>query len=108
MGRTVEVQILGKNFTFNLPEDVRPEDFMEVIAMVQGQLARIRGIAVDLDFFKLALLAAVNLAEECHRLRKENHLMRNVLTGIDQAVTPVVDEQNGRSHPDKPIAFSVD
>jgi cell division protein ZapA (FtsZ GTPase activity inhibitor) len=81
--KLIEVQILGKNFNFNVPENIRTEDFMEIIDFVENKFNRIRKESGDLDSFRLGLLASINITEEFFSLKKENEKLRAVLTRID-------------------------
>ena len=68
----IEVQVFGKSVHFNVPENIKPGDFMEIIDFVENKFRRIKREAGDLDSFKLGLLAAVNIAEGYFSLKKEN------------------------------------
>lgn len=89
----IEVQIMGKNFNFNVPENIKPEYFLEIIDYVESKFAKIRKESGDLDSFRLGLLAAVNITEEFFHLKKENEKFRAVLDKIDNMIPPV-DQEN--------------
>jgi cell division protein ZapA (FtsZ GTPase activity inhibitor) len=90
--KEIEVQILGKHFNFNIPENIKTEDFLEIIDFVEKKYRYIRREAGDLDSFKFGLLAAINIAEEYFSLRKENTKLKTMLTKIDQLLPPVDNE----------------
>ncbi len=106
MSKTIEVQLLGKSFNFNLPEDLKPEEFLEIINYVQNKLHLIRSGTVDLDFYKLALLTSVNIAEELFTLKKEYRNIHSILDKIDSAVTPVITDSSEADDEKFPINFS--
>jgi cell division protein ZapA (FtsZ GTPase activity inhibitor) len=85
----IEVQILGKNFNFNVPKNIRTEDFMEIIDYVENKFSHIRKEAGDLDAFRLGLLAAINITEEFYAIKQENEKLRAVLSNIDSMLPPV-------------------
>ncbi|MGD2088578.1 MAG: cell division protein ZapA [Candidatus Aminicenantes bacterium] len=90
--KEIEVQILGKHFNFNVPENIKPEDFLEIVDFVEKKFRQIRREAGDLDSFKFGLLAAINIAEEYLSLKKENQQLKDLLTRIDQLLPPMNSE----------------
>ena len=90
--KEIEVQILGKHFNFNVPENIKTEDFLEIVDFVEKTFRKIRREAGDLDSFKYGLLAAINIAEEHFSLKKENQQLKDILTRIDQLLPPVDSE----------------
>ena len=89
----IEVQILGKNFNFNVPENIKKESFLEIIDFIEAKFSKIRQESGDLDSFRLGLLAAINITEEFFYLKKENEKFRAVLNKIDNMIPPV-DQEN--------------
>jgi cell division protein ZapA (FtsZ GTPase activity inhibitor) len=94
--KEIEVQFLGKNFSFNVPKDISTEDFLEIIDFVESRFGKIRKETGDLDSFRLGLLAAINITEEFFYLKKENDKLRAVLANIDSMLPPV-DQENPSS-----------
>ena len=90
--KEIEVQILGKHFNFNVPENIKTEDFLEIIDFVEKKFRQIRRESGDLDSFKYGLLAAINIAEEYFSLKKENQQLKDMLTRIDQLLPPLDSE----------------
>ncbi len=63
------VNILGESFTIR---GEASEDYIaEVARMVDGTMREIRGQQQNLDRFKLAVLAAINIADELMRRKQE-------------------------------------
>lgn len=87
--KEIQVQVLGKHFNFSIPENIRTDDFLEIVDYVENKFKRIKNEAVDLDSFKLGLLASINITEEFFALKKEYEKLRVVLNRIDQMVSPV-------------------
>ena len=88
MTREIEVQILGKNFDFNIPGSIEPNDFMEIVDYVETKLKKIRKETQDLDSYKLGLLAAINITEEFFYLKREYEKFKTALDRIDRMVSP--------------------
>jgi cell division protein ZapA (FtsZ GTPase activity inhibitor) len=98
--KEIEVQILGKNFNFNVPENINSENFLEIVDFVENKYIKIKSEVGDLDSFKLGLLVAINIVEEFFSIKKENEKLRSVFSNIDQMISPI--DQDDRM----PILFS--
>ncbi len=83
------VQILGKNFSFNVPDSINSQEFQEIVDYVENKINRIRKEAGDMDGFRLGLLASINIAEEFFALKKENEKLRAVFEKIDSLLPPL-------------------
>ncbi len=92
MSKVVEVQIIGKNFSFKLPNDIKSKEFYEIINYVENKMSKIKRESINLDFFKIALLTSVNIAEEFFSLKRENENLRVILNKIDKIITPLEEE----------------
>jgi cell division protein ZapA (FtsZ GTPase activity inhibitor) len=86
--KQIEVQLLGKNFNFNIPANLDAEYFMEIVDFVENKVRKIKREAGDLDSFRLGLLVAINITEEFFFLKQENEKLRAVLANIDQMISP--------------------
>jgi cell division protein ZapA (FtsZ GTPase activity inhibitor) len=106
MGREVEFQILGKKFIFNLPQDIKPDEFGEIAAFVENKMNRIKTELADLDSFKMGLLTSLNIAEELFSLKKENQSLKNMLDKIDTIISPLDEELTTKDRKKVPIQFS--
>ncbi|MGE5343655.1 MAG: cell division protein ZapA [Candidatus Omnitrophota bacterium] len=91
--KEIEVQILGKNFNFNVPEAIGPGQFLEIVDFVENKYSKIKHEAEDLDSFKLGLLVSINIAEEFFSIKKENEKLRTVLSHIDRMISPVEQDE---------------
>lgn len=108
--KEIEVQILGKHFNFNVPENMKEEEFMEIVDFVEKKFRQIRRDSGDLDSFRFGLLTAVNIAEEYFSLKKENQQLKDMLTRIDQLLPPVANEMemNRGEKNQVPILFQLE
>ena len=88
MTKEIEVQVLGRNFNFNIPGSIQADDFMEIVDYVETKLKKIRKETEDLDSFKLGLLAAINITEEFFSLKREYENFKTALDRIDRMVSP--------------------
>ncbi|HDP95650.1 MAG TPA: cell division protein ZapA [Candidatus Aminicenantes bacterium] len=100
MVRTIDVKILGRNFRFDLPTEIHPRTFMEIIAYVEDKIRAVRGRSIDMDSFRLGLLTSINIAAELFSLRRENDDLRAVLRRIDKVIATLdnMDADCGRAH----------
>ena len=85
--KEIEVQILGKDFIFNIPKSIRSEEFLEIVNFVESKLKKIKGETADLDSFRLGLLTSINIAEEYFSLKKENEKLKTFLDKIDKMIS---------------------
>ncbi|MCP4146499.1 MAG: cell division protein ZapA [bacterium] len=91
--KEIEVQVLNKNFNFNIPDSIKTEDFLEIIDYVDRKYKSIKTETTDINSFKLGLLVAINITEEFYSMMKENEKYKLALKRIDKIVAPI-DEGN--------------
>ncbi len=89
IAKEIEVQLLGKHFNFNIPDNIKTEDFLEVVDYVESKFKKIKSDTQDLDSFKLGLLVSINIAEEFFSLKKEHEKLKVVLNRIDNMLSHV-------------------
>ena len=113
--KEIEVQILGKHFNFNVPDNINTDDFMGIVDFVEHKFRRIKREAGDLDSFKLGLLAAVNIAEGYFSLKKENEQLKALLNKIDHLLSPLdkdlhsaINREEEEKENRVPILFNLD
>jgi cell division protein ZapA (FtsZ GTPase activity inhibitor) len=87
--KEIEVRIMGKHFNFNIPDNIKTEDFLEIVDYIETKFKKIKSEALDLDSFKLGLLVSINIAEEFFSLKKEHEKLKVVLNRIDKMLSPV-------------------
>jgi len=90
--REIDIQILGKSFTFVLSEDVSPDEFLQIVDYVEAKITKIKSRMNELDSFKLGLLSAINIAQELHALKRENEKLRQILQNIDGLLSPETED----------------
>lgn len=107
--KQIEVQILGKNFNFNVPDNIATQDFIDIVEYVEQKFSRIRKQAGDLDAFRLGLLVAINITEESFYIKKENENFRAVLSNIDSMLPSIddVDGPNDKNNVDQAAQLSI-
>lgn len=88
MGKEVEVTVTGKRFVFQLADDVKPEEFLQVVEYVENKINRIKGRMNELDAQKLGLLTSINIAQDLFSLKKENEKLAQILGRIDTLLSP--------------------
>lgn len=88
MGKEVEVTVTGKRFVFQLADDVRPEEFLQVVEYVENKINRIKSRMNELDAQKLGLLTSINIAQDLFTLKKENEKLAQILGRIDTLLSP--------------------
>jgi cell division protein ZapA (FtsZ GTPase activity inhibitor) len=92
MSKSIEVQVLGRHFVFDIPDDIKPEEFLKIIQYVESKIKKIKTDTIDLDSFKLGLLTSINIANELFSLKKENEDLKSILNKIDQIISPLEEE----------------
>jgi len=93
MTKEIDVKLLGKSFSFSIPDNIDTKDFLEVIKFVERKMIRIKNEMEDIDSFKLGLLTSINVAEEYFSLKKENEKLKVILNKIDKKLSPF-DKEN--------------
>lgn len=67
--KTVEVQILGQNYSIKVDED---EAYIKALAQyVDGKLREIYNTTPTMNHLKVAIMASLNIADELFKLRME-------------------------------------
>lgn len=87
--KLIEVQVLGKHFNFNVPDNIKTEDFLEIIDFVENRYSRVKKEVGEMDMFRLGLLTSINITEEFFSIKKENERLRAVLNKIDRMIPPI-------------------
>jgi cell division protein ZapA (FtsZ GTPase activity inhibitor) len=82
----VDVSLLGKTFSFTLPDSLDKQRFYDIVDYTENKLKNIRAEMDKLDHFKTALLAALNISEELFALRDENQKLKALLSRIDKTL----------------------
>ena len=87
MKKEIEVSILGKTLKFRLADNIREEDFYEIVNYVENKVNKIKNEINNLDFFKIGLLTSINITEELLNLKRENKQLKLLLDRINKMVS---------------------
>ena len=71
-----------------LADDVRPEEFLQVVEYVENKINKIKSRMNELDAQKLGLLTSINIAQDLFSLKKENEKLAQILGRIDTLLSP--------------------
>lgn len=82
----VDVNLLGKSFSFTLPKNLDKQRFLDIVEYTENKIKTIRSEMDKLDHFKSALLAALNIGEELFALKDENQKLKALLSRIDKTL----------------------
>jgi cell division protein ZapA len=84
----VQVEIFGQSYAVKAGED--PSYVEKLAAFVDEQMKDVSRASGAVDSVRVAVLAALNLADECWRLRRE---LERARAAKGPAATPVADER---------------
>jgi cell division protein ZapA len=77
--KLVHVEIFGQTYAVKAGDD--PAYVEKLAAFVDGEMKDVSRASGAVDSLRVAVLAALNLADECHRLRREADLARSASRG---------------------------
>ena len=92
MGRPHEVVLLGKKFKLKSTHD--DEYLAELAAYVTAQIGEVQRRGGTVSTLDAALLAALNIADEYHRLKREAEERLAAIGEKTQALLTALDEDN--------------
>ena len=95
MTKTIDVKVLGRSFRFDIPEDIDPDTFMEIIVYVEDKIRSVRGRSIDMDSFRLGLLTSINIAADLFAMRRENEDLRVIMRRIDDVISSLDQPESG-------------
>lgn len=87
MRKEIEISVLGKTLKFRLADNIREEEFYEIVNYVEEKINKIKNEINDLDSFKIGLLTSINITEELLQLKRENRHLKLLLDRIDKMVS---------------------
>ncbi|HEX9189238.1 MAG TPA: cell division protein ZapA [Vicinamibacteria bacterium] len=73
--KLVHVEIFGQTYAVKAGDD--PAYVEKLAAFVDGEMKDVSRASGAVDSLRVAVLAALNLADECHRLRREADAARS-------------------------------
>ncbi|HXG50231.1 MAG TPA: cell division protein ZapA [candidate division Zixibacteria bacterium] len=91
MKRALEVEILGQKFTISSEAD---EDYMRMVAeYVDSKMQELSRASKTAAKSNLAMLAALNIADEYHRLREAHDEVLNKVHQLSKRVSVTLAEE---------------
>lgn len=91
MKKAVEVEIMGQNITLRSEEE---ESYVRKVAgYVDGKMQEVLKTTRPVAKFNVAMLAALNIADEYHRLRDKYDTMENRLDHISKRLSITLTEE---------------
>jgi len=85
--KLIQVEIYGQRYSLRAPEDQDAEYVEAVAALVDSRMKEIARTTPTVDSFKVAVLAAVNIADEYYR-------MRSLTDGLDTYIEEKTEQIN--------------
>jgi cell division protein ZapA len=91
MKRAVDVEIMGQKFTVSSDAD---ENYIRNVALyVDEKTQEVMRAARPLANFNVAMLAALNIADEYHRLKEHYETTLNRLSRLSESVSITLNEE---------------
>ncbi|OGL43186.1 MAG: hypothetical protein A2161_09060 [Candidatus Schekmanbacteria bacterium RBG_13_48_7] len=87
--RKIEVNIFGQNYT--ILGDASPEYMNKLSSYVDSKMREITKQTSTISTTKVAILAALNLANEIFQLREENYKLENDLVKRSKNLIEIID-----------------
>ncbi len=84
MKRSVEVKIMGQSFTVTSEEG--EEHLHKVAEVVDTTMRQVAGGAGAVTTVNVAILAALNIASECQKLKEEREVIQHTLARLSTRV----------------------
>ncbi len=86
----LQVEIFGQTYTVRAGSD--PQYVERLAAHVNSEMWEVSRSGGAVDSMRVAVLAALNIADECLRLREEVASLRRRASTLAEALSPVVEE----------------
>jgi cell division protein ZapA len=82
---SIQVEIFGQNYSIKAGND--REYIRELAALVDARMKDVQTGTGTSDGYKIAILAALNIADELHRLRSQHDaFQRSTTTSLDHLI----------------------
>lgn len=90
----VDVKISGQTFT--VASEEKEDHLRAIAAMVDGKMREVaQGTGVGgVSTLDVAILTALNIASEYHKLKEQNEVMRKAIDGLSSRVQVLLDDSN--------------
>lgn len=86
----LQVEIFGQTYTVRAGSD--PQRVERLAAHVNAEMLEVSRTGGAVDSMRVAVLAALNISDECFRLRAEVAALQGRASALAEALTPLVDE----------------
>ncbi|MEK6744977.1 MAG: cell division protein ZapA [Nitrospirota bacterium] len=82
---SIQVEIFGQTYSIKVAND--PEYIRKLAAFVDARLKEIQKSTGTADVYRIAILTALNITDELHRLRSQHEgLNKTVNTSLDRLI----------------------
>jgi cell division protein ZapA (FtsZ GTPase activity inhibitor) len=79
---SIQVEIFGQTYSIKVAND--PEYIRELAAFVDGRMREVQKGTGTSDVYRIAILTALNITDELHRLRSQHtDLKKTATTSLD-------------------------
>ncbi|MCL5062875.1 MAG: cell division protein ZapA [Nitrospiraceae bacterium] len=85
---SIEVHILGQKYV--IKGDAAPEYIQQIADFVDGKLQEVYATSPDITPLKAAILAALNIADELHRLKNEYNTISQSIKHIENKADSII------------------
>ena len=90
--KLVQVEIYGQRYSLRPDEETLPGHVEQVAALVDRRMREIAQTTPTVDSFKVAVLAAVNIADELLQLRGERKVVEEYISKKTRDIENLLDE----------------
>jgi cell division protein ZapA len=85
----VEVHILGQKYLIK-GDDESPEYLVQLAEFVNGRLKEVYSTAPNITPLKAAILAALNISDELHKMKKDHRSMSQSIKNIEDKADTII------------------
>ena len=90
--KLVQVELYGQRYSLRPDEETLPGHVEQVAALVDRRMREIAQTTPTVDSFKVAVLAAVNIADELLQLRGERKVVEEYISKKTRDIENLLDE----------------
>ena len=90
--KLVQVEIYGQRYSLRADEDTDASYVMQIAALVDRKMREIAETTPTVDSFKVAVLAAVNIADEYMKIKGQRQAVDEYIEQKTRQITGLLDE----------------
>ena len=90
--KLIQVEIYGQRYSLRTDDGTTPGHVEQVAALVDRRMREIAQTTPTVDSFKVAVLAAVNIADELLQLRGERKVVEDYISKKTREIEGLLDE----------------